>query len=364
VTAPPQAPEQPPASAGLVEPATELLALVEAQDAVREMTTGQVAALVQHLVAGFDSWYSNRRVERWAAEAAKATEPLLRVLAQSTDAYQARILSAITGRRVRPVGAVNVAELRRGVTHADVYARAASAYRWQQGQLDKAARDLATAAAPQPPDLVSPAEAARTRALVVGDQDVQLAVRNQSQRSMTEAHSRGLITGWRRVIHPELSRGGTCGLCVAASDRLYGPKEPMPLHTRCNCVPMPIRDEHDPGSTLNASDLRRLYSEAGSTSAADLKRTRYRIVEHSERGPVLTAHDATVRTARQAKADRSRTVHKTPEQVSADIRRVRDSLTPALNKAKGLAQADPKKWGGYLSQLEARIRDLDHELAA
>lgn len=362
MTAPAPAAEQPP---GAAQQAAELLALVEAQAAAREALTGQITELAQNAVQAFDGWYVDRRVQQWAAQVAGLTEPLLRALARDTDAYQARVLSLITGRRVRPVGAVDVASLRQGVSHAAVYARIASAYRWQQSQLDAAARSIVAAPDPKVPDLVTPVEAAATRAEVLAATDAQLAVRNQSQRVMADAHQRGLITGWRRVIHPELSKGGTCGLCVAASDRLYGAKEPMPLHTRCHCVPMPVREGRDPGSALNAADLNRLYSEAGSTSTADLKRTRYRITEHSELGPLLSEHGAPVRTARQARRDTKPAVPpRTPEQRAASLRRVRDQFTPALARAQELAGENPKKWGKFLAQIEGRIRDLDQQLAA
>lgn len=338
---------------------------MQAQAAVREEFTGQITALVERAVESFTGWYDRAAVAAWAGQVAARVEPLLRVQAQNTDAYLARVLTTISGRRVRPVGAVPVDALRAGISHADAYARVATAYRWQQTVLDDAARALATAAVPEPPQLVTPLQAAVQRGAAVADMDSQLAVRQQSQKVMVAAHRDRLITGWRRVIHPELSKGGTCGLCIAASDRLYGPKEPMPLHAHCNCVPMPVYDHKDPGSALNAADLRRIYSEAGSTSAADLKATRYRITDHGELGPLLSPATGRVRTPRQVRRDTKPAPQpKTPEQRAADLRRVRDSLTPALDKAKGLAEANPKKWGRYLSQLEARISDLDHQLAA
>lgn len=357
-----QAPQQPETAA---EAGVELLALVKAQAAVREEFTGQITALVERAVESFTDWYDRAAVAAWAQQVAGRVEPLLRVQAQNTDAYLARVLSLLSGRRVRPGGAVPVDALRAGVSHADAYARAATAYRWQQTQLDEAARALAAAAAPEPPQLVGPLEAALQRAAAVADMDSQLAVRQQSTKVMVDAHRRGLITGWRRVIHPELAKGGSCGLCVAASDRLYGPKEPMPLHAHCNCVPMPVYDDKDPGSLLNDTDLRRLYSEAGSTGAADLKRSRYKVTEHGELGPLLSPADGRVRTRRQVSRDtKPAPAPKTPEQVAADLRRVRDSLTPALDKARVLAEANPKKWAKYAQQLEARIGDLDHQLAA
>ena len=97
------------------------------------------------------------------------------------------------------------------------------------------------------------------------------------------------IIGYRRVIRPELSKSGTCGLCVAASDREYKRGDLLPLHDRCKCIVLPIIADIDPGVRLNQDDLDRLKADAGSNSAKDLKRTRYRVDEHGEIGPYLLA---------------------------------------------------------------------------
>lgn|GEM_PF-6385186 len=95
------------------------------------------------------------------------------------------------------------------------------------------------------------------------------------------------VTGFRRVIHPELSRGGTCGLCIAASDRIYHVHELLPIHDHCNCTIAPVTEDHDPGAALNDLDLSKFYEDAGGNTAAHLKRTRYKIDDHGELGAVL-----------------------------------------------------------------------------
>lgn len=95
------------------------------------------------------------------------------------------------------------------------------------------------------------------------------------------------VVGMRRIIHPEMSRTGTCGLCIAASDRLYTVRELLPIHAGCWCTSAAVTEEFDPADELNAVDLRRLYRDAGGTSAAHLKRTRYKVDEHGELGPTL-----------------------------------------------------------------------------
>ncbi|OBC11428.1 hypothetical protein A5784_35105 [Mycobacterium sp. 852013-50091_SCH5140682] len=95
------------------------------------------------------------------------------------------------------------------------------------------------------------------------------------------------IIGYRRVIHPELSRGGTCGMCIAASDRIYHVAELMPIHAHCKCTIAAITEDYDPADDLNAVDLNQLYKDAGGTSSAHLKRTRYKVDQHGELGPVM-----------------------------------------------------------------------------
>lgn len=95
------------------------------------------------------------------------------------------------------------------------------------------------------------------------------------------------IIGYRRVIHPELSATGTCGMCIAAADRIYTVAELMPLHAKCKCTVAAITVAHDPGDDANSIDLKTLYEHAGGKTVSHLKRTRYMVDEHGELGPVL-----------------------------------------------------------------------------
>lgn len=134
----------------------------------------------------------------------------------------------------------------------------------------------------------------RIRTLV--DDNLMLAQRLAQQQVMAAAAvdldkaakaDRPVIVGYRRVIHPELSRGGTCGMCIAASDRIYKIGTLMPIHANCKCTIAAITEEHDPADDLNAVDLRALYKDASGNTVAHLKRTRYQVDEHGELGPVL-----------------------------------------------------------------------------
>jgi hypothetical protein len=277
-----------------------LRTLVAAQAANRTNLTRQATAMATQAARTFHHWYETDAITEWATKLAGRIEALQRNQAQTTDAYLARAVSQLIGKRVRPVGRVDVSGLRDGITHAGAYGRAADVYRWRQSQVDQFARKLADADIRRHPDPVSGVELrlpdSRTRSkprsqriAAVADLDMQLADRAQSHRFLTEHADQLNITGQRRVIHPELSKGGTCGLCIAASDRVYHPGELRPIHGHCECTTLPIVDGRDPGAGLNGLDLKTLYGNAGnSTSAAALKRTRYKIDEHGELGPVLT----------------------------------------------------------------------------
>ena len=110
-----------------------------------------------------------------------------------------------------------------------------------------------------------------------------------------------MVDGYRRVIRPELSKTGTCGLCVAASDQFYSVENLMPIHPGCNCAVLPVIDGYDPGDYVNSMDLRRLYETAETGAEPDeygrvpsrsqLSTVRVTIDQHGEYGPMLKNRD-------------------------------------------------------------------------
>jgi hypothetical protein len=164
---------------------------------------------------------------------------------------------------------------------AKLFERAAEKYRYERsvGKDHAAANDLAEQ---KITDLV--------------DTNLLLSARLAQQQTLKLVQDQDArVIGYRRIIHPELSKGGVCGMCVAAADRVYKVDELRPIHARCQCTVSSVTSEHDPGFTLNQDDLDRLYDHAAeaapgarSTSAAALKRPRYKIHHHHEYGPVLT----------------------------------------------------------------------------
>lgn len=188
------------------------------------------------------------------------------------------------GERPSP-GRMRLADRPRGVDPARVWDRPLKTYRLAIASGESAEYALAQAV---------------ERALSVADDDLTLAVRQAAAQHSVKTP---WVTGQRRVIHPELSEGGTCGLCIAASDRIYRPGKLLPIHDRCKCTVAEITKSADPGNSLNNLSLGDLYEAAGSTAAEALKGTRWKVTEHGELGPVLTPKRATPRTAADVERD-------------------------------------------------------------
>ncbi|WP_137160098.1 hypothetical protein [Blastococcus sp. CCUG 61487] len=187
-----------------------------------------------------------------------------------TEAYLRQVLRQL-GVTVPASTLVNLpASLRGGVTLEEVLLRPAATVRY----LQSTDVPLSTAAA----------EGLR-RLGAIAATNLQLALTQATVNVLSQTPGTG---GYRRILRPYLSRGGSCGLCIAAADRIYGRGDLMPIHAKCKCAVMPITRAGDPGLRLNQRDLDQLYRAAGdSTEGAELKRTRYRVERHGELGPVL-----------------------------------------------------------------------------
>lgn len=107
-----------------------------------------------------------------------------------------------------------------------------------------------------------------------------------------KAHRGNIATavaiGYRRIIHPELSRGGTCGLCIAAAHRLYRRADLKPIHDGCNCGVLPVTADADPGKDLNDADLKDVYRAGGTSDGWTLKQVRFVADENGDLQPVRT----------------------------------------------------------------------------
>lgn len=301
-----------------------ILALVQAQAAARRQLTRTAVAAAQAAFAPLGLWWDGDAVSAAVRSTLRIVQPAQRQAARITDAFLARVLREMTGRSVQPVGAPQITRLRRAITPevardlvdgrrvpqwielgdteagpsgriddtldeviprntamdpGEPYGRVAEQYRYQvvaQGHTEARARAKAM-----------------TRLAAVAETDVTLAVRAMYEKGLR----RDQINGWRRVLHPELSESGPCGLCVVAADRIYRVEDLQPLHERCVCEVLPIVGAMDPGSVINRDDLERVYNAAGGTGgdviksgrrySGALKKVRVALTEHGELGPVL-----------------------------------------------------------------------------
>lgn len=312
MTAPVQTPPQRQLTAAQI---AALLALVQAQAAFRKQLTDAAEAAAVAAMAGFTAWWDADAIVEMIANVLRVVQPLQRQAATVTDGYLTRAATIISGRPQRAAGAVDIRRLRRAMTEdvadeilsgvrqvvrlelggladepsrvveprpewglednrvaqdpAEVYGRVADGYRWSTTMLgddpDKAQSKAA----------VRIATAAKT--------DVQLAVRAQYQKTMSAQGAEG----WRRILHPELSQSGPCGLCVVAADRVYQTEDLLPIHSRCVCEVLPVYAGADPGITLNGDDLAAVYAAAGGNTREQLRRISVVLTEHGELGPTL-----------------------------------------------------------------------------
>jgi len=354
--------QQPPSTVSAAQLIT-LIALVEAQAKIRGQLTQAAAKAAVAAFAALTDWWDARKVNAAITAALKVVQPSQRQAARITDAYLARAASAMTGRTTGPAGIVDITRLRRDITEqiarelvdgrrepgyvvlgehdpdhqrvvaadtidapitlaipdpgetaaerirrqraaeaqaravdpADPYGRVADAYRYQvvaNGVSEDRAR-----------------RGALVRVAAVAQTDVTLAVREQVRKSLGKIRD---VRGYRRILRPELSETGPCGLCVVAADRTYKIQDLQPLHDLCVCEVLPIIGDLDPGLELNHRDLQAIYAAAGTTGGgkpgqkfagkAALKNVRVALAEHGELGPVLVNADQHFRGPRQVAA--------------------------------------------------------------
>lgn len=179
-------------------------------------------------------------------------------------------------------------------------------------------------------------DAFEERLRAIAEADARAAERDEGDLVM--GHAKTAI-GFRRIIHPELSKTGTCGLCIVASQRFYKIGELLPLHGKtCHCDVLPITSADDPGFRLNDDDLKKVYAAAGSTAAEDLQNTRVQTVMHGELGPILVKKGDHFRTAEEA--GRPPYVKATPATIRRDREAERTLLTSDLDRARTRYEAE------------------------
>lgn len=235
-------------------------------DALKDAT----AATAETAWLAFENWYSPVAVAAMAKEMAELSKAAQDAVAGLATEFVTQTIAATAAALVIPAPRNLQVPIRNGVDLRLVHHRPAEAYK----------KAIATGS--------THAEAlvkVGIRAKGLAFTDLSLQARGAQQAILARAG----ITTYRRVIRPELSKTGTCGMCIVAADRIYNTGDLMPLHPpSCNCIVMPIIGDNDPGRSLNREDLDQLYAEAGSNKADDLRRTRYTVNQHGEFGPTLT----------------------------------------------------------------------------
>lgn len=249
-------------------------ALVLAHSSARQQVTQNLIQVLFAFLDDFDDWYSDAEVAELAAQLAAWTRQAQEGFADLTQQYLLAVLDEFDAAPRSP-GRVELPAQLREVDPVVEFERPAVQFRFRvsEGDSEEAA-----------------AAAAKQRVKQLADMDLGLAGREASKQTLVSADR---ITGWRRIIRPELSRSGSCGLCVVAANQVYRTDELMPLHNGCNCTVAPITLTSDPGLTLNRQDLNVLYGAAGGTGRQGLQRVRVAVKQHGELGPVLTngAHE-------------------------------------------------------------------------
>jgi len=221
------------------------------------------------------------------------------------------------------------------MTTAAVFQRAAQTYRWviSQGGTDADQQSVLRMNVLIDDNLMLAQRLAQQQVLAATDEPVDL------DRAKVK------VIGYRRVIHPELSRGGTCGMCIAASDRIYKIGTLLPIHDNCKCTIAAVTEDYDPADELNAVDLNQLYKDAGGTGNALLKRTRYQVGEHGELGPVLVPKRAYKPRTTKSKVRSSRAgiggAKETPAEIAArHLPLLRESLADL--RRRGVSEDSPQ----------------------
>jgi hypothetical protein len=307
----------------------QALALVNAQAATRERVAAGVQAQVAAAVAALGNWYDPADVAGFVDAAATAVADGREVVATATQDYLVQLLDLLDAAPRRPADVAPDPEPR-GIPVTEEWARPVKVYRY--------ARLIGL-------DALEAEDRAAQRAERIADTDLTLAMRDAARDTLAPAPG---VAGWRRVVHPEVSRGGACGLCIAASDRVYGRDALLAVHDRCACTVAPVvAGKPDPGLNLNADSLAQLYEAAGSTGAGALSRTRWTVQDHGELGPILRAAGDDFRGPADVRGDTGKPLDLT----AAD----RPTADPAAGR-----DADFARWSvGRDRKLDTRLDEAD-----
>jgi hypothetical protein len=238
---------------------SRLETLVDMQSAQREALAGRILALIEQEWSSLGTWDA-RDVDRFLTRVLPIVSGGQKMTARIVDVHISQILSEMTGDTIPTVGLSGTdLENLRGVPAGEVYRRPFVEV-WsalKNGEL-----------------FADAIEVGRSRLNEIADDDMSLAYRHANRLTL-ERQPR--VTGYRRIVRPELSKGGTCPLCHLAAENRYHKSELLPIHTHCRCAVMPIAGKSDPGARLNEADLGQM-EKPNETPV---------IRHHGELGPIL-----------------------------------------------------------------------------
>lgn len=241
--------------------------LADREAAAVERITVNAERSIAALWVGFAAWYSAQAAAALAEQSLTIQQAARVQVGNLGIAYMREAIALLRGARV-PAARLNLPPARLGADLVQVYSRPATAYQIAFSLTGE--EDQAVGAAVE-----------RSSRLITAD--LVIARRDGEHQQMVAAG----VKRYRRIVHPERSQTGVCGLCLAASDRVYKVSELLPIHDRCKCTTAEITEDYDPGEA-NQVDLEALYDAAGSTDGRALKEIRFQVNEHGELGPVLT----------------------------------------------------------------------------
>ena len=251
----------------LAEVAALVEAEAEAQDAIADNLIEQIllvwfAYSVLEGVRPGAQFYDGLSVADFGRQVSRLVIAAQQAAGQTTEAYLREQFERM-GEDLPDRTVVDLPEdLRLGAAAADVYQRPIRQIRyWQSVDMPlEEAVDRAT-------------DRLERQALA----DLQLARTTASQQLFFVTNPER-ITGWRRIIHPEL--GNVCGLCIAASDRVYRRIERMDLHPGCVLE----------GTEVSASGVRALTRRRYAGPAVVLRTRSGQELRVTPNHPVLTDH--------------------------------------------------------------------------
>jgi hypothetical protein len=290
--------------------AVEALVVSEAQayDAIHD----NLLAAVLTLWASFSAFWAGDSVVEVAGRIARLVISAQRNVGRLTEAHLRQQFRQL-GESLPPGTIVDLPEaLRLGADEPEVYQRPIRQIRYQESigtLLDDAVKQ------------------GTDRLIKTVEEDLQLA-RAEASRQLFFVTNPKRILGWRRIIHPEL--GNVCGLCIAASDRLYQRIQRMSIHPGCRCTCLPVTAEDDPGRKLNAEDLFRIYQAAGSTGSRDLAAIRVEVKKNGELGDILVPEGSQFKgpgRVRRQLSDRAADLRRQQLQKQIDELKSRDRLS-------------------------------------